>query len=350
MAYWRVLSLISIVALIFISWSSVSASETDGAIVSDGLSGGYAWSDQAGWVNFGVTNGNIHVTDSGLSGYAWNTNYGWINLRPDTGGVSIAADGSLSGNAWGASFGWIDFSGVSIGRDGKFSGQATGDVIGTMTFDCDQCYVSTDYVPSAYRSSEESSSDDGDDDGSKRHKKKSGISQASESSSYVERLNPNAGPGEDFRPEQLFDIRLAIDNPVALRSRDIVAQVTFASFGRVATPIDLEFSLFDDSGNEIWTDSDHVVVETENVFTKHLPELGLSAGKYTLKLHTRYNGTVEDDFTAEFSIIPIWMAVAKQAVWIIVPLVALLIILLVAKRIRNKNQKASMRKAEQHNA
>ncbi len=127
---------------------AVFASQTSGTVDTTNK---YAWSDQAGWVNFNTANGNISITDSGITGYAWNSNYGWINMSPTSGGVSVAASGALSGYAWGSSLGWINFSGVSINSSGKFTGQASGTVIGTLTFDCTNCNVTTDYRPSSFR-------------------------------------------------------------------------------------------------------------------------------------------------------------------------------------------------------
>ncbi len=103
----------------------------------------YAWSNNIGWINFE----NVTVTDSALSGYVWSQNSGWINLSPTQGGVSNDA-GILSGYAWGESLGWINFTGVSIDTStGKFSGRATGSLIGTLTFDCTNCDVRTDWRP-----------------------------------------------------------------------------------------------------------------------------------------------------------------------------------------------------------
>lgn len=134
----------------------VFASETDGTIVSGG-NAGYAWSNQAGWVNFGVANGNIHITDlpaqagAGITGYAWNSNYGWINMAPSNGGITISASGALSGYAWGSSLGWVNFSGVSINSSGKFIGTASGTIMGTLSFDCNNCDVRTDFRPQNFR-------------------------------------------------------------------------------------------------------------------------------------------------------------------------------------------------------
>lgn len=96
----------------------------------------YAWGSRIGWINFGTSGGNVHVTDTGLTGYAWSDNYGWINLAPTTSGVTMNAIGNLAGSAWGENTGWIAFSGVSINQDGEFIGNATGDVVGTISFNC----------------------------------------------------------------------------------------------------------------------------------------------------------------------------------------------------------------------
>ena len=85
----------------------VLASGTTGTIDSTDK---YAWSENLGWINFGTTEGNVQVTDSGLSGYAWVENAGWINLNPSNGGVDNDVNGNLSGYAWGENTGWINFN------------------------------------------------------------------------------------------------------------------------------------------------------------------------------------------------------------------------------------------------
>lgn len=126
------------------------ASETSGTIISGG-NNGYAWSGEAGWMNFVATNSNIQITDSGITGFAWNDNYGWINMAPTNGGITIATNGALSGYAWGSGLGWINFSGVTINASGRFVGTASGANVGTLTFDCTNCSVTTDYRPSSSR-------------------------------------------------------------------------------------------------------------------------------------------------------------------------------------------------------
>jgi hypothetical protein len=108
----------------------------------------YAWGSNTGWVNFNPTNGNVAVSDAGLSGSAWGENYGWINLNPTASGVKNDGTGFLSGYAWGENTGYIDFSGVRINAQGIFTGTATGDIVGSLTFDCTNCKVTTTWRPS----------------------------------------------------------------------------------------------------------------------------------------------------------------------------------------------------------
>ena len=88
---------------------------------------GYAWGENIGWIRMGTYTGvgahtydNTSAADYGvhrdistgeLSGYAWGTNVGWINFDPDGGGVTIdPASGDFSGYAWGENVGWIHFN------------------------------------------------------------------------------------------------------------------------------------------------------------------------------------------------------------------------------------------------
>ncbi len=126
------------------------ASPTDGTIDANQQ---YAWSNNYGWLNFKADQGNIHVTDSGLSGYIWNTHIGWINLAPTDSGQQVINDGEghLSGSAWGQGIGWVNFSGITIDANGLFRGSLTGADIETITFDCEQCAVKTDWRPMSVR-------------------------------------------------------------------------------------------------------------------------------------------------------------------------------------------------------
>lgn len=134
-----------IATIVFIPAASF-ASTTNGTIQNQ-----YAWGENVGWVNFLPTDGDIHITDSTITGYAWDPNYGWINFAPTQSGVINDGSGNLSGYAWSTGGGYINFSGVVINSSGKFTGIASGVTYGQLTFDCNQCNVTTDWRPSSAR-------------------------------------------------------------------------------------------------------------------------------------------------------------------------------------------------------
>jgi hypothetical protein len=117
----------------------------------------YAWSENAGWLSFGSTDGGVMVTDTALTGYIWSENLGWISLNCsntnscDTSDYKVANDneGNLSGYAWGENIGWVNFSpsngGVHIDTSGNFSGYAWSENAGWIVFNCsdvDACATS----------------------------------------------------------------------------------------------------------------------------------------------------------------------------------------------------------------
>ncbi|MFH1188137.1 MAG: carboxypeptidase-like regulatory domain-containing protein [bacterium] len=129
----KIASVFILAASIVLLPKFVFASSTNGTINSVYK---YGWSENIAWINFGLSAGDIHVTDAGISGYAWSSNYGWINLNPPGSGVKNNGAGTFSGSAWGENTGWINFSGVSIDSDGYFNGYASGDVTGRISFNC----------------------------------------------------------------------------------------------------------------------------------------------------------------------------------------------------------------------
>jgi len=137
--------LILLIIFMFGFTQMVFASTTDGTV------SGYAWSDQIGWVNFGTTNGNVHITDSAVTGYAWNENTGRILLNPTNSGVANNSEGTLSGRAFAEGTGWINFSGATVNSSGVFAGTATGDNSVSIYFSCANCSVTTDWRPASSR-------------------------------------------------------------------------------------------------------------------------------------------------------------------------------------------------------
>ena len=110
----------------------------------------YAWSENAGWLNFHPTHGGVTVHDTYLSGYAWAENIGWVKLGSGTGpygnttstnwGVNHdSSTGALSGYAWSENAGWVNFDSsngqVTIDPStGKFSGYAWAENVGWIHF------------------------------------------------------------------------------------------------------------------------------------------------------------------------------------------------------------------------
>ena len=132
--------------------AKVFASDSIGAIDPSHT---YAWGEDLGWLNFGCTNCNIQITDTGISGYVWSKQYGWINLSPTKAGVTNNCLGQLGGEAWSSRLGWINFSGATIDFNGKFSGIAgsISDKSGRLNFDCANCNVQTDWRQCSLRAS-----------------------------------------------------------------------------------------------------------------------------------------------------------------------------------------------------
>ena len=113
----------------------------------------WAWSTNAGWINFNPTvGGDVAVYGDHLEGYIWAENVGWIRLGTHTGGsphtyantdatnygVNRDPSGRLSGYGWGANVGWINFAptggGVTIDpRTGAFAGYAWGENVGWIS-------------------------------------------------------------------------------------------------------------------------------------------------------------------------------------------------------------------------
>lgn len=144
--------LVGIFVLMFFSASRVLASEINGTI---SLDPSYAFGENLGWINFGCSNCNVHITDTNLSGHAWSRQYGWINLSPDGSGVTNNCGGQLGGKAWSKSLGWVDFSGAQIDATGKFTGVSglSSTKAGRINFSCDNCNVSTDWLQCSLRES-----------------------------------------------------------------------------------------------------------------------------------------------------------------------------------------------------
>ncbi len=145
MSIIRTILVVTVIAGLALSMSAF-ASTTDGTIDSTNK---YAWGENVGWINFGSTEGDVHITPLVMTGYAWGENIGWISLNCSNdntcatvnyGVVNDSGGGNLSGYAWGENVGWINFdptySGVTIDGNGTFSGYAWGENVGWISFNC----------------------------------------------------------------------------------------------------------------------------------------------------------------------------------------------------------------------
>ncbi len=196
---------ILVTSIILLLPSFAFASETNGTIDSTYK---YAWSENAGWINFGVSGGSVAITDTGMTGYTWSANYGWINLNPDGSGVNNNGEGILSGSAWGENTGWVDFSGVTIGSSGYFSGYASSTVTGQISFNCANASscgssdfkVKTDWRPQSARAACNNSLDD-DGDGLIDYPSDPGCSSASD----TDETDPISGGGGGWTPPPLTE-------------------------------------------------------------------------------------------------------------------------------------------------
>jgi parallel beta-helix repeat protein len=108
---------------------------------------------------------------------------------------------------------------------------------------------------------------------------------------------------EPIIPAQLFDIKLELEQNVIYDSRNLAAWVTFESFGRVPTPVDLTYVVLDGSGNEVYSEKAYVTVSTEEFVSKRFTHLDLMPGNYTLILRTLYNSDVMDEFKQGFEVV-----------------------------------------------
>ncbi|MDD3498416.1 MAG: fibronectin type III domain-containing protein [Candidatus Moranbacteria bacterium] len=176
----RVLALSVGLVLVFASVIYVTATDSDN-IDSQYK---YAWNENAGWLNFGSSDGGVMVKDLELTGYAWSENLGWISLNCSNNNscstsdfkVSNDGEGNLSGYAWGENVGFINFAptngGVAIDFEGVFSGYAWGENIGWIAFNCSNLNVcansdfkvKTSWIPLSARDNESSDEEDEDDE------------------------------------------------------------------------------------------------------------------------------------------------------------------------------------------
>jgi len=111
---------------------------------------------------------------------------------------------------------------------------------------------------------------------------------------------PAVAVGE--RPSQLFDINLELDSTSIYNVAELGTRVNFTSFGNVPTPVNMTFEILDGTGQVIYTKTESIIVETEQVYNKSFAGLVLSPGNYTIRLTTLYDIDVVDEFVSPFQV------------------------------------------------
>ncbi len=103
-------------------------------------------------------------------------------------------------------------------------------------------------------------------------------------------------------PEQLFDITMNIEDRTIESSDELVAIITYESFGSVPTPVDLTYTIYNKNGEIVHSEKGDVIVETENIERKYFKGLNLPEGEYYLIFKTIYNVDIGDEFRGDFEI------------------------------------------------
>jgi hypothetical protein len=262
----------------------------------------FAWDDNGGYVNWAATGGNVAVTDRALTGYIWSAGFGWINLAPDQGGVTNSS-GRLGGYAWGANTGWINFGGVTIDSNGLFHGQTTAQsLLGTMTFDCTYCNVTTTWRNSTVSPTitTSTSSGGGTIAGPLSYQYQNGsTAPASTSSQPPASLKPTTPPPKNepaigpssgvaplahLTPSITFTIYTA---PSAVAGNLLAVNGTFSNTKRTQN-ITMEYRLYSSSGKTMYAAPATLTPTSTPAFSVSIPTTGLGVGTYTVAVSAQY--------------------------------------------------------------
>ncbi len=101
-------------------------------------------------------------------------------------------------------------------------------------------------------------------------------------------------------PEELFDIRMNLEDTAVVMSSDLRAVMTYESFGSIPTPVNLTFEVFDLDENLLYSKDGFIIVTVEEVRRYEFSDLDLPDGEYEFVFTTLYNVDVEDKFRSKF--------------------------------------------------
>lgn len=103
-------------------------------------------------------------------------------------------------------------------------------------------------------------------------------------------------------PLELFDIRMDLESSTLEASGDLEVVVTYESFGRVPTYVDLDYSVYDEDGEKVYTRLGEIVVFVEEIRRVRFDDLELESGEYLFVFKTSYNVDVFDEFKQKFTV------------------------------------------------
>ena len=139
-------------------------------------------------------------------------------------------------------------------------------------------------------------------------------------------------------PEQLFDITMNIEDRTIENSDELVAIITYESFGSVPTPVDLTYTIYNKDGEIVHAEKGDVIVETENIERKYFKGLNLPEGEYYLIFKTIYNVDVDDEFRGDFEIRKEKQESSVPWLWIVVGVSLIVIIGIIIYFLRGKKK------------
>ena len=104
-------------------------------------------------------------------------------------------------------------------------------------------------------------------------------------------------------PEQLFGIRLKLENTIIENINELIALVNFENFGAFPTLVNLTFIIWNEYGGKVYEEKDEITVATKKILRWDFEGLDeLPNGKYVAVLEVLYNVNVSNEFKQEFEI------------------------------------------------
>lgn len=99
-----------------------------------------------------------------------------------------------------------------------------------------------------------------------------------------------------------MEAKLELQDNILHKSEILTALVVLHNFESEPTDTNIEYSILDESGEEVFSGKDYFSVETEEIITKKFGELSLRPGRYLLVMKIIYNDGTEEESVQEFRI------------------------------------------------